>query len=638
MYKFTYCVIFLFKVIIVMVDFIQRFNIMKYARFANKLLIYNWKSIILFEIFYKFLMLAGFTPLTRFILNFTMGYANIHYIGNDTILSYLLNPIVLLLLFALLLLILYVTFFDMIAIIQALDASYHEKKITFGQMLRTAFVKSIGIFNYRNWKFIIYIILILPATGIIGFGSYVQSLELPGFIRDYAQTSTLLTIGFIFASVVMIFFSFKWAFSVHFYTLENCSYKEAVEKSWSLMKPNIVRTVLNMLARYLRLALFILTSGAIAGIVAFLLLRFKMIYNTDWFLVPSTIIWTIYLVMLTFSLIAVPIAYSILSALYYGYKLEAQTESKYSYSDLIIPRNEYNEPKTVNKLTIIFIIIGLLLLVAWQFLFGSLSNYDISSNKPDIIAHRGDSINAPENSLPAFQASIDEGLGWIELDVHQTSDGVVVVSHDSSLKRLCGVNKNIYDMTYDELMTYDVGSYFSSDYAGLHMATLEEVLELCQNKIHIQIELKPTGHEENFEEKVIKLIQKYNMEDQCVLTSLYSSSLKKCYELAPEIKRIYLMVIAAGDISSIDYVDGYSIEESFATSTIIQKIHDAGKLCYVWTVNSSDDALRLLENNVDGIVTDYPDEIEKEMIAYYGNDPVMSVLSLLNLSSIYVSS
>lgn len=611
---------------------------MKYARFANKLLIYNWKSIILFEIFYKFLILAGFTPLTRFILNFTMEYAHISYIGNDTILSYLLNPIVLLLLFALLLLILYVTFFDMIAIIKALDASYHEKTITFGQMLRTAFFKSIGIFNYKNWKFIIYIILILPATGIIGFGSYVQSLELPGFIRDYAQTSTMLTIGFLFASVLMIFFSFKWAFSVHFYTLENCNYKEAVIKSWSLMKPNIFRTIANMIARYLRLALFIIIAGAVSGIVAFLLIRFKMIYNTDWFLVPSAIIWTIYITMIALSLIAVPIAYSILSALYYGYKLEFQTGIKHSYSDLIIPNKQYNEPNTINKLTIIFIIIGLSLLVAWQFLFGSLSNYDISSVKPDIIAHRGDSINAPENSLPAFQKSIDEGLGWIELDVHQTSDGVVVVSHDSSLKRLCNVTKNIYDLTYDELMTYDVGSYFSSEYTGLHMATLEEVLELCQNKIHIQIELKPTGHEKNFEQNVINLIKKYKMEDQCVITSLYSNSLKKCYELAPEIKRIYLMVIAVGDLSSIEYVDGFSIEESFATSMTIQKIHDAGKLCYVWTVNDSDDVIRLLENNVDGIVTDYPAEIEKEMIAYYGNDPVMSVLSLLNLSNIYVNS
>ena len=224
----------------------------------------------------------------------------------------------------------------------------------------------------------------------------------------------------------------------------------------------------------------------------------------------------------------------------------------------------------------------------------------------------------------------------IELDVHQTSDGVVVVSHDSNLRRICGVNKNIYDITYDELMTYDSGSWFSSEYEGLKMCTLEDVLKLCKNKIHLQIELKPTGHEENLEENVTSLIQQYKMENECVITSLYSSSLKKCYRLAPDIRRLYIMVIAVGNPASLDYIDGFCIEESFATASIIQRIHDADKLCFVWTVNESDHVMKLLEKNVDGIITDYPDVIQKEIIAYYGNDPVMNVLSLLNLSRFYI--
>lgn len=609
---------------------------MKYARFANKLLITNWKSIVLFEIFYKFLMIAGFTPLLRSILNFIMDQAGIHYIGNDNLADFLLNPLVIISLFGLLLMVLYITFFDMIAIIQALDASYHNRQITFGQMLRKAFIKSIGIFHYKNWKFLIYIILILPATGIIGFGSYVQTLELPGFILDYAKKSTFLSIGFIAAAIAMIFFSFKWAFSVHFYTLEDCNYKEAVQKSWALMKPNIPRTIFHMLARYVRLGIFIVAAGTIAGIVSFLLLRFKMIYNPDGILIPSTVIWAVYLILLAFSVIAVPIAYSILSALYYGYDLEAKTGRKMSYGELISPVTEYHSPKDINNLTVVLITIGLAALVCWQFLFGSLSNFDISSNKPTIVAHRGMSMEAPENSLPAFEKAIEHGVPCIELDVHQTSDGVVVVSHDSNLRRICGVNKSIYDITYDELMTYDSGSWFSPDYKGLKMCTLEDVLKLCKNKIHLQIELKPTGHEENLEENVTSLIQQYKMENECVITSLYSSSLKKCAELAPDIKRLYIMVIAVGNPASLDYIDGFCIEESFATASIIQRIHDADKLCFVWTVNESDHVMKLLENNVDGMITDYPDVIQKEIIAYYGNDPVMNVLSLLNLSRFYI--
>ncbi len=604
---------------------------MKYARFANKLLLYNWKPIILFEIFYKFLMVAGFTPLARYILNFTMEYAGIQYIGSDTLKSYLLNPVVLLLLFALLLMILYVTFFDMIAVIRALDASYHNQKITFGQMIRAAFFKSIGIFNYKNWKFIIYIILILPATGIIGFGSYIQTLELPGFIKDYAQNSTVLSIGFAIVSVILILFSFKWAFSVHFFALEDCNYKEAVTKSDSLMKSHILKTIFNMIARYLRLLLFVVAAGAIAGVVMFLLIRFNMVYTTDWMPIPNAIIWTVYLILIAFSVIAVPIAYSILSALYYGYKLEAETGAKISYETLTTPRTPYVEPKRLKKSASAIIVVGLAALVGWQFMFGSLSNYDISSNKPTIIAHRGDSTNAPENSLPAFEKAIEEGVGGIELDVHQTSDGVVVVTHDADISRIAGVDKNVYDLTYDELVTYDVGSWFSSEYEGLHVATLEEVLQLCKDKIHLQIELKPTGNEENFEENVISLVKKYNMEDQCELSSLNSSSLKKCNEIDPDLTLIYLMVVAVGDISAIDYVDGFSIEESFISSEILQKVHDTNKLCYVWTINNPNSVKELLDNNVDGIVTDKPDLIEKEVNLYYGNDPVASALSYLGI-------
>lgn len=608
---------------------------MKYARFANLLLFKNLKPILLFEVFYKFLMLAGFTPLLRRLLNYSMFVAGVKYIGNDTLLQYLLNPLTLLILFGMLLAVVYVTFFDMIAVITALDASWHNETVTFGQMLRTGFVKSLGIFSYHNWKFCIYILLILPTTGILGYGSYINSLELPGFIADYARTQWYLAIGFFFAAVVLIIFSFKWAFSIHFYTLEDCNYKEAVIRSGRLMKGRVPRTILYMLTRYGAIALYGAVITVVCAVVAYLLLHFHMIYDPEGTLIFSVIVWVIYFFLIIVSVIAVPIAYSLLSALYYGYEKELASEESVTYKELLVPDRPYRCPESVRKATAVFLIAGLCALAAWQFTFGALSGYDVSSVKPAIVSHRGNSAEAPENSIPAFEKAIEDGVQWIELDVHQTSDDVVVVTHDSNISRITGVDKNVYDITYDELVQYDSGSWFSKEYAGLHVATLEEVLQLCKGKVRIQIELKPTGHENNFEQNVIDLVRANEFEQECVLASMDADCLKRCKELAPDLETLYIMVIAAGDLASIDYADGFSIEETFAFDATIERIHAENKNCYVWTVNDANKVRHLLENNVDGILTDDPKIITKEMDAYYNNDPVRNVIQLLKLTRFF---
>ncbi len=607
---------------------------MKYAKFANRLMIKNWRSILIFELFYKFLLVAGFTPFVKFIINQSMEFAGIKYLGNDNIYRYFLNPAVLVLLFLLLLMILFFSFIELIAIIQAFDASYHDTVVSFRQILRKSVVKALGIFQQKNWKFVIYVLLVIPMTGLLGAGSFINSLEIPGFILDYAGTKIYLLIGFIFLGIILIMFSFKWAFSIHYYTLENCTYKEAVKKSAELMKGNVFRTIFSMISRYLRLIVFVIAAAALSGVSAFMLSHFRLLYDPDGKIVINTILWTLYLLILVMSLIAVPIAYSLISALYYGYNKKKETGENPSYKTLIAPSGDFKPLPALNRFIVVLICIGMAVLLTWQFTLGSLSNYDTSSNRPAIVSHRGNSSEAPENSIPAFEKAIESGVQWIELDVHQTKDGVVVVTHDSNLKRICGVNKNVYDITYEELSQYDSGSWFSPEYSDIRVATLAEVFELCKGKVRIQIELKPTGHEPNFEQNVIDLIREYGFEDSCVLASMDLRALEKCKALAPDLQTLYIMTIAAGNLSSLDYIDGFSIEETFATSSIIKRIHDDNKNCYVWTINNPSKVYNLLENNIDGILTDYPEAIEREIDSYYSNDPMGYLLNLLKISDI----
>ena len=98
---------------------------------------------------------------------------------------------------------------------------------------------------------------------------------------------------------------------------------------------------------------------------------------------------------------------------------------------------------------------------------------------PVVTAHRGYSAAAPENTLPAFQLAIDQGCEWAELDVQMTRDGVVMVTHDTSLRRCTGRNENIYDLTYNEVRKLDAGRWFGQKYTGAKVPTLEEVDWTC---------------------------------------------------------------------------------------------------------------------------------------------------------------
>ena len=86
--------------------------------------------------------------------------------------------------------------------------------------------------------------------------------------------------------------------------------------------------------------------------------------------------------------------------------------------------------------------------------------------RTEITAHRGSSLSAPENTMAALLAAVEEMADWAEIDVQETMDGVAVVCHDENLRRIAGVNRNIKDMTFQELLNVDAGSWFPGNMRG----------------------------------------------------------------------------------------------------------------------------------------------------------------------------
>ncbi len=245
-----------------------------------------------------------------------------------------------------------------------------------------------------------------------------------------------------------------------------------------------------------------------------------------------------------------------------------------------------------------------------------------------ITSHRGDSKNAPENTLPAVELALDSASDYIEIDVQETKDGEVVLMHDSTMARTTGVNKKVSDLTLEEIKQLDAGSWFSQEYAGTQVPTLREVLELCKGKCNLNIEIKAGKNMPDLEEKVVQLIEEYDFSRQCVVTSVYKKSLKKVKACNKEIRTGYILSSAYGRYYLDKEIDFLSMRTTLITERVVRLSHKYGKEVYVWTVNTKEDAIRMSQLGVDNIITDRPVYMRKILYEQGGNQTLSSLLKL----------
>jgi glycerophosphoryl diester phosphodiesterase len=151
--------------------------------------------------------------------------------------------------------------------------------------------------------------------------------------------------------------------------------------------------------------------------------------------------------------------------------------------------------------------------------------------KPLVIARCGDSECFPENTLPAFESAIQKGADGIEFDVHQTSDGHLIVHHFYNLGGSDNGTGLVHEHTLAELRALDSGSWFSPKFAGLQKPTLAEVLELCKVKVRLELEVKSSSLA--VLEQIVKTLEEFNVIDQTELTTAHLPLLFHARKLKP---------------------------------------------------------------------------------------------------------
>lgn len=160
-----------------------------------------------------------------------------------------------------------------------------------------------------------------------------------------------------------------------------------------------------------------------------------------------------------------------------------------------------------------------------------------------VLAHRGASKIAPENTEAAFQKAMQMGADGVELDVQLTKDKKLVVIHDERVDRTTNGIGYVKDLTLKEIKKLDAGSYFSPKFAGEKILTLEEALELTRNSKLINIEIKNIIIKyKNIEREVVSIIKKMNLESKVICSSFNHYSIAMIKQLSPEIKTGLLYV------------------------------------------------------------------------------------------------
>jgi len=223
-----------------------------------------------------------------------------------------------------------------------------------------------------------------------------------------------------------------------------------------------------------------------------------------------------------------------------------------------------------------------------------------------VIAHRGASMAAPENTMAAIKKAVLDGADWVEIDVQETADGKVVVFHDSDFKRVGGKPLTIWDARSDQLPGIDIGSWFDPQFSKETTPSLLDVLEVCRGKSGVLIELKYYGHDQNLEQRVIDIVENAKMQDQVMVMSLSYPGIQKMRKLRPEWKIGLLSTVALGDITKLD-VDFLGLNSRAATKLLIERAHQNNIEIFVWTVNDPIDISTMTSRGVDGLITDAPD-------------------------------
>ncbi|MEU5701887.1 glycerophosphodiester phosphodiesterase [Streptomyces aurantiacus] len=259
----------------------------------------------------------------------------------------------------------------------------------------------------------------------------------------------------------------------------------------------------------------------------------------------------------------------------------------------------------------------------------------VNSDHPLVIAHRGASAQAPENTLAAIDRAARLGFRWVENDVQRTKDGQLVVIHDDSLTRTTDVEEvfpdrapwKVKDFTAAEIARLDAGSWFSPRYTGARVPTLKQYMNrVSHNHQKLVLEIKNPALYPGIEQETLKVLSNEGwlgparVRSKLVIQSFDADSIRTVHALRPDIKTGFLGTPSVAELPAYaQFADQINSSHTTISLGYVAAIHALdgphGKPLEIstWTVDTPEDTRRVAGFGVDGVITNKPDVVREAL-------------------------
>jgi glycerophosphoryl diester phosphodiesterase len=256
---------------------------------------------------------------------------------------------------------------------------------------------------------------------------------------------------------------------------------------------------------------------------------------------------------------------------------------------------------------------------------------EVADRRPSVIAHRGASAYAPENTLAAVDGAARRGVAWVENDVQRTKDGTLVVIHDDTLRRTTDVEKvfpgrapwKVRDFTAADIARLDAGSWFGPAYAGARVPTLEQYMRRVEhNHQKLLLEIKNPELYPGIEREILKVLSdegwldRRHVDGRLVVQSFSADSIRTVHALKPGVTTAFLGAPARARLPAYAaFTDRINPSYASVSRDYVAAVHALtgphGRPLdvFTWTVDDAPTAVRAAGYGVDGIITDRPDVV-----------------------------
>lgn len=487
--------------------------------------------------------------------------------------------------------------------------NYFKQTISVSQSFVTASGKWPKLMGFGIFQLFFIMLLIIPFLDISTLPPLLD-VNVGILITETLQKPILAIVVYAVLLLIVAYLYVRWIYTLHFIFIENKSITKAMAASWRLTRQGKLQFVLTMVLWNM----FIIVAGFLIMTV---LSKVTGIVDSKWigdFVGNYLAMFSSY-VAIALSLFIVPMNMIMLTRFYYQTlgRVNVSVADKVTLSksgflgkwENTVKRTFKRRKKTVMSVALL----GLAVIVLVNGFIQSSIVYlpwDV-----EVAGHRGDGYSAPENTVSSVKSGIQKGVDAVEIDVTLTKDDVLVLSHDLDLERMAGVPVTIKDATYDEVKDIDIGKLFDESYEGETLATLGEILDIANDaNTRVIIDVKAETDEEIYASEITRLVEEHDMEDLASVQSFNPTFLKLMRKENPDIDLGQILFLFAGNLSGLD-VDFYTVRETMLTKRFVKQARKQNRRIWVWTVNNTRNIKKVLSYDVDGIITDYPERVQR---------------------------